>query len=47
MSLIIGPLPGTILVVTSLSYQDAGNYTCEARTTVPAGSFPSVGIGQL
>ena len=30
--------PGTILVVTSLSYQDAGNYTCEGRSTAPGAS---------
>ena len=38
VSLSTGPLPGTILVVTSLSYQDAGNYTCEARSTAPGAS---------
>ena len=26
-------VPGTIMVVQSLSYQDAGTYTCEARKT--------------
>ena len=30
--------PGTILVVTSLSYQDAGTYTCEGRSTAPGAS---------
>ena len=32
------PLPGTILVVTSLSFQDAGTYTCEGRSTAPGAS---------
>ena len=32
------PLPGTILVVTGLSYQDAGTYTCEGRSTAPGAS---------
>ena len=32
------PLPGTILVVTGLSFQDAGNYTCEGRSTAPGAS---------
>ena len=31
-------LPGTILVVTKLSFQDAGNYTCEGRNTAPGAS---------
>ena len=31
-------LPGTILVVTGLSYQDAGTYTCEGRSTAPGAS---------
>ncbi len=34
----IGEVPGTILVVTQLSYQDAGNYTCEGRSTAPGAS---------
>ena len=32
------PLPGTILVVTGLSYQNAGTYTCEGRSTAPGAS---------
>ena len=32
------PLPGTILVVNGLSYQDAGTYTCEGRSTAPGAS---------
>ncbi len=32
-------LPGTILVVTQLSYQDAGTYTCEGRSTAPGASI--------
>ena len=32
------PLPGTILVVTGLSHQDAGTYTCEGRSTAPGAS---------
>ena len=31
-------VPGTILVVTALSYQDAGTYTCEGRSTAPGAS---------
>ncbi len=31
-------LPGTILVVTEISYQDAGTYTCEGRSTAPGAS---------
>ena len=31
-------LPGTIFVVTGLSYQDAGTYTCEGRSTAPRAS---------
>ena len=31
-------LPGTILVVVGLSYQDAGTYMCEGRSTVPGAS---------
>ena len=38
VSVSTGPLPSTILVVTSLSYQDAGNYTCEGRSTAPGAS---------
>ena len=38
VSLIIGSLPGTILVVTSLSYQDTGTYMCEGRSTAPGAS---------
>ena len=38
VSLSTGSLPGTILVVTLLSYKDAGNYTCEARSTAPEAS---------
>ena len=38
VALNIGPLPGTVLVVTELSFQDAGNYTCEARSTAPEAS---------
>ena len=33
-----GTLPGTILVVTSLSYQDAGTYSCEGRSAAPGAS---------
>ena len=32
------PFPGTILVVTGLSYQDAGTYTCEGRSIAPGAS---------
>ena len=35
---ITGLLPGTILVVTRLSYRDAGTYTCEGRSTAPGAS---------
>ena len=38
VSLSTGPLPGTFLVVTSLSYQDAGTYTCEGRSTASGAS---------
>ena len=38
ISLSTRKLPGTILVVTSLSYQDAGTYTCEGRSTAPGAS---------
>ena len=31
-------VPGTVLVVTELSYQDAGMYTCEGRSTDPGAS---------
>ncbi len=31
-------LPGTVLIVTALSYQDAGTYTCEGRSTAPGAS---------
>ena len=31
-------LPGAILAVFNLSYQDAGTYTCEGRSTVPGAS---------
>ena len=33
-------LPGTVLVVTGLSFQDAGNYTCEARSNAFPGASP-------
>ena len=39
VSLSTGLLPGTILVVTGLSYQDAGTYTCEGRSTAPGASL--------
>ena len=32
------PLPGTFLVVTEVSFQDAGTYTCEGRSTAPGAS---------
>ena len=38
VSHVTGPLPGTVLVVTGLSYQDAGSYTCEGRSTTPGAS---------
>ena len=38
VSLNNGTLPGTILVVTRLSFQDAGTYTCEGRSTAPGAS---------
>ena len=31
-------LPGTILIVTKMSYQDAGMYICEGRSTAPGAS---------
>ena len=31
-------LPGTFLAVFHLSYQDAGTYTCEGRSTAPGAS---------
>ena len=33
-----GQVPATVLVVTRLSYQDAGTYTCEGRSTAPGAS---------
>lgn len=32
------PLPGTLLTVPSVSYVDAGTYTCEGRSTNPGAS---------
>ena len=32
-------LPGTVLVVTEIAYQDAGMYTCEGRSTAPGASI--------
>ena len=31
-------IPGTVLVVLQISYQDAGMYTCEGRSTDPGAS---------
>ena len=31
-------VPGTVLVVLQISYQDAGMYTCEGRSTDPGAS---------
>ena len=31
-------VPGTVLVVLQISYQDAGMYTCEGRSTAPGAS---------
>ena len=31
-------VPGTSLIVFPLSYQDAGMYTCEGRSTAPGAS---------
>ena len=37
-SLLSRTVPGTVLVVTQMSYQDAGMYTCEGRSTAPGAS---------
>ena len=31
-------VPGTVLLVLQISYQDAGMYTCEGRSTAPGAS---------
>ena len=32
------PLPGTVLVITHMSYQDTGTYTCQGISTAPGAS---------
>ena len=32
-------VPGTVLIMTKMSYQDAGMYTCEGRSTAPGASI--------